>query len=218
MEEEAKDKVASIEDHSLLRNFEDVFGGILGFTPKRDIDFSIDLMPGDAPMSNTPYRMSTPKLKELQMQLEELFNKGYIHPSVSPWGAPIIFVKNKCGTLRLCIDFRQLNKVTIKKNYPFPRINDLFDKLKGARIFSKIDLGSGYHQVRIKEEDINKILFKTRYVHCEFMVVSFGLSNSPVVFMCLINGVFREYMDKFVIVFMDDILIYQIQKSNMRNI
>jgi hypothetical protein len=134
--------------------------------------------------------------------------KVYIFPSVSPWGALVLFVKNKDGTLRLCIDFRQLNKVTIKNKYPFPRIDDLFDQLKDAKIFSKIDLRSGYHQVRIKNEDISKTTFITRYVHYEFIVVPFGLSNALVVFMFLMNGVFREYLDKFVIVFLDDILVY----------
>jgi hypothetical protein len=142
------------------------------------------------------------------MQLEELLRKGYIRPSVSPWGALVVFVKKKYGTLRLCIDFRQLNKVTIKKKYPFPRIDDLFDQLKDAKIFSKIDLKSGYHQVRIKDEYINKTIFRTRYDHYEFTMLPFGLSNAPVVFMCLMNGVFREYLDKFVIVFMDEILVY----------
>jgi hypothetical protein len=132
--------------------------------------------------------MSTPELKELQMQLEELMKKGYIHPSVSPWGAPILFVKKKDGTLRLCIDFRQLNKATMKKKYPLPRIDDLFDQLRGEKIFSKIDLRSGYHQVRIKEEDISKTSFRTRYGHYEFVVVPFGLTNAPTVFMCLMNG------------------------------
>jgi hypothetical protein len=113
--------------------------------PNRDIDFYIDLMSGAALVSKTPYRMGTPKLKELQMQLEEFLKKGYLHPSVSPWGDPVLFVKKKYGTLRMCIDFRQLNKVTIKKKYPFPRIDDLFDQLKGERIFSKIDLRSRYH-------------------------------------------------------------------------
>jgi hypothetical protein len=165
-------------------------------------------MLGATPLSKTPYRISTPELKEFQMQLEELPNKGYIHPSVSPWGALVLFVKKKDGTLRLCMDFRQLNKVIAKNKYHFPRIDDLFDQLKNARIFSKIDLRSGYHQVRIKEEDINKTSFRTRYGHYEFTVVSFGLSNAPIVFMCLMNGIFREYLDKFVIVFLDDILIY----------
>jgi hypothetical protein len=152
------------------------------------------MMSGATPISKTPYRMSTPELKELQMQLEEILKKGYIRPSVSPWGAPVLFVKKKDGTLRLCIDFRQLNKVTVKNKYPFPRIDDLFDQLRGARIFSKIDLRSGYHQVRIKEEDINKTSFRTRYGHYEFTVVPFGLSNAPIVFMCLMNGVFRELL------------------------
>jgi hypothetical protein len=185
-----------------------VFKEILGLPPKRDIDFYINLMPRATLVSKTPYRMSTPELKELQMQVEYLLKKGYICPSVSPWGAPVLFVKKKDGTLRLCIDFRQLNKVTMKNNYPFPRIDDLFEQSKYAKIFSKIDLRSVYHQVRIKEEDITKTSFRTRYGHYEFTVVPFGLSNALIVFMCLMNGIFREYLDKFVIVFLDDILIY----------
>jgi hypothetical protein len=117
-------------------------------------------------------------------------------------------VKKKDGTLRLCIDFKQLNKVIIKNKYPLPRIDDLFDQLKGTRIFFTIDVRLGYHQVRIREEDINTTTFITRYVHYEFTVVPFGLSNAPAIFMCLMNGVFKEYLDKFVIVFLDDILIY----------
>jgi hypothetical protein len=136
---------------------------------------------------------------------------------VSPWGAPVFFVKKKDGTLRLCIDFRQLNKVTIKNKYPLPRIDDLFDQLKDARVFSKIDLRSGYHQVRIKEEYINKTAFRTRYGHYEFTVVPFGLSNAPTVFMCLMNGVFREYLDKFFIVFLDDILVYSKSEEEHEN-
>jgi hypothetical protein len=201
-------KGPSLEYFSVLQEFEDVFQEIPGFPPKREIDFSIDLVPGAAPVSKTPYRMSTPELKELQMQLEELLKKGYIRPSVSPWGAPILFVKKKDGTLRLCIDFRQLNKSTIKNKYPLPRIDDLFDQLRGEKIFSKIDLRSGYHQVRIKEEDIHKTTFRTRYGNYEFVVVPFGLTNAPTVFMCLMNGIFRNYLDKFVIVFLDDILVY----------
>jgi hypothetical protein len=165
-------------------------------------------MPGAAPVSKAPYRMSTPELKELQLQLEELLKKGYIRPNVSPWGAPVLFVKKKDGTLRLCIDFLQLNKVTVKNKYHLPRINDIFDHLKDAKIFSKIDLKSGYHQVRINDEDVSKTAFRTRYDHYEFTVVSFGLTNAPDVFMCLMNRVFRYYLDKFVIVFLDDILVY----------
>jgi hypothetical protein len=149
-------------------------------------------VPRVALVSNKPYIMGTLELKELHMQHEEFLKKGYIHPSISPWGAPIIFVKKKYGTLRLCIDFRQWIKVTIKNKYLFPRIDDIFDRLKGEGIFFKIDLRSGYHRVRIKEEEIRKKTFGTRYVHYEFRIVPFGLSYSPVVFMCLMNGVFRE--------------------------
>jgi hypothetical protein len=208
MEETPKDKVTNLEDYPVPKEFEYVFKEVPRLPPRRDIDFSIDLMPRAIPVSKTPYRMSTPELKELQMQLEELLKKGYICPSVSPWGAPILFVKNKDGTLILCIDFRQLNKVIVKNKYPLPRIDDLFDQLKDARIFSKIDLRSGYHQVRIKESDISKTTFRTRYGHYKFTVVPFGLSNASDIFMCLMNGVFQEYLDKFVIVFLDDILIY----------
>jgi hypothetical protein len=147
-------------------------------------------MAGAVLVSKTPYRMSTPELKELQMQLEELLKKGYIHPSVSPWGSPFLFARKKYVTLRFCIDFKQLNKVIIKNKYPLPRIDYLFDQLKDENIFSKIDLRLGYHQVRIKEEYISKTSFRTRYGHYEFTVVPFGLSNAPVVFMCLMNGVF----------------------------
>jgi hypothetical protein len=154
-----------------------------------------------------------PKFKELQMQLEEILKKGCINPSVSPWGALVLFVRKKDGTLRLCIKFRKLNKVTVKKKYHFPRIYDLFDQLRGVKIFSKIDLRSRYHQVRIKEEDIKKTAFRMRYGHYNFIVVPFTFSNAPIVFMCLMNGVFRNYLYKFVIVFLDDILIYSNYKE-----
>jgi hypothetical protein len=208
VEEASRDEVSKIGDHAVLIEFEDIFQEVPRLPPKRDIDFSINLMPGASPVSKDPYRMSTPELKDLQLQLEEHLTKGYIFPSVSPWGAPVLFMKKKDGTLRLCIDFKQLNKVTVKNKYPLSRIDDLFDQLKGAKIFSKIDLRSGYHQVRIKDEDINKTAFRTRYGYYEFTVVPFELSNAPVVFMCLMNGVFIDYLDKFVIVFLDDILVY----------
>jgi hypothetical protein len=147
------------------------------------------------------------------MQLEELLRKGYIRPSVSPWGASILFIKKKDGTLRLCIDFRQLNKATVKNKYPLPQIVDLFDKLRGAKLFLNIDLRSGYHQVRIKEEDINKTTFRTRYGHYEFVVVPFGLTNAPTVFMCLMNDTIINYLDKFVVVFLYEILIYSKSKE-----
>jgi hypothetical protein len=188
--ETPRDKVPNLEDYAVLEDFEDVFKEVPGLPPRRDIDLSINLMLGATPISKNPYIMSMPELKELQMHLEELLKKGYICPSVSPWGAPVLFVRNKYGTLRLCIDFRQLNKVTVKRRYPLTRIDDLFDQLKDAKIFSKIDIRLGYHQVRIKEEDISKTIFRTRYGHYEFTMVPFGLSNAPAIFMCLMNGVF----------------------------
>ena len=130
----------------MLQEFRDVFPDeILGLPPKRDIDFIIELVLGVAPVSKTPYRMSTLEMLELKMQLQELLEKKYIRPGVSPWGAPVLFVKKKDGTLQLCIDYRQLNKATTKNKYPSPRIDDLFDQMRGAKVFSKIDLGSGYH-------------------------------------------------------------------------
>jgi hypothetical protein len=199
----------SLEDHPTLREYRYVFSEeVPGLPSRRDIDFSIELAPGAVPVSRTPYRMSTPKLVELKSQLKEMMDKGYIRPSMSPWGEPILFVKKKDGTLQLCIDYRQLNKVTIKNKYPLPRINDLFDQLGGAAIFSKIDLRFGYHHVQIKGEDIHKMAFRTRYGHYEFLVVPFGLTNAPATFMCLMNNVLSKFLDKFVLVFIDNILIY----------
>ena len=147
-------------------------------------------------------------MKELKTQLQELMDRGFIRPSISPWGASVLFVKKKDDTWRLCIDYRQLNKVTIRNKYPLPRVDDLFDQLQGAKVFSKIDLRSGYHQLRIRESDIPKTTFRTRYGHYEFLVMSFGLTNAPTAFMDLMNRVFHPYLDRFVIVFIDDILVY----------
>ncbi|WRX27650.1 Reverse transcriptase domain - like 10 [Theobroma cacao] len=152
--------------------------------------------------------MAPAELKELKVQLQELVDKGFICPSTSLWGAPILFVKKKDGILRLCIDYRQLNKMTIKNKYSLPRIDDLFDQLQGATVFSKVDLRSGYHQLRIKEQDVPKTAFRTRYGHYEFLVMPFGLTNASAAFMDLMSRVFHPYLDKFVIVFIDDILVY----------
>ncbi|CAN4105363.1 unnamed protein product [Withania somnifera] len=152
--------------------------------------------------------MAPAELRELKEQLKDLLEKGFIGPSMSPWGAPVLFVRKKDGTLRMCIDYKKPNRVTIKNKYPLPRIDDLFDRFCGAKCFSKIDLRSGYHRVRVKEKDIPKIAFRTRYGHFEFLVMSFGSKNAPAVFMDLMNRVFKPFLDVFVIVFIDDILVY----------
>jgi hypothetical protein len=169
-------------------------------------------------MSRTPYRISTLEIVELKLQLKEMWDKGYNRPSVSPWGSPTLFVKNKYGTLIMCIGYRQLNKMTIKNKYPLPRIDDLFDQLRGATRFSKIDLRSEYHQVRIKYEYIHKTTFRTRYGHYEFVVVSFGLTNAPDTFMCLMNNTFRKFLYRFLLVFIDDILIYSKNREEHVNL
>ncbi|GJU68419.1 putative reverse transcriptase domain-containing protein [Tanacetum coccineum] len=159
------------------------------------------------------YRLAPSEMKELADQLQELSDKGFIRPSSSPWGAPVLFVKKKDGSLRMCIDYRELNKLTVKNRYPLPRIDDLFDQLQGSSVYSKIDLRSGYHQLKVREEDISKTAFRTRYGHYEFQVMPFGLTNAPAVFMDLMNRVCKPYLDKFVIVFIDDILIYSKSKQ-----
>ncbi|KAD6453055.1 hypothetical protein E3N88_07760 [Mikania micrantha] len=204
----------SVSDHPVVCEFPDVFPEKLpGVPPDREVEFTIDLVPGAEPISKAPYRMAPTELKELKEQLEELLDLGFIRPSVSPWGAPVLFVKKKDGTMRLCIDYRELNKITIRNRYPLPRIDDLFDQLQGAKCFSKIDLRSGYHQLKIKDSDISKSAFRTRYGHYEFVVMPFGLTNAPAVFMDLMNRVFHDFLDKFVIVFIDDILVYSKSKK-----
>jgi hypothetical protein len=135
-----------------------------------------------------------------------LLEKGFIRPSVSPWGAPILLVKKKDERSRLCVDYRKLNKATIKNRYPLSRIDDLMDQLKGASVFSKIDLKSGYHQIRVREEDIQKTTFQTRYGHYEYLVMPFGVTNAPTIFMDYMNMIFHAFLDQFVVVFIDDII------------
>ncbi|GJZ76430.1 putative reverse transcriptase domain-containing protein, partial [Tanacetum coccineum] len=171
------------------------------------------LIPGVTPVAKSPYRLAPSKMQELCGQLQELQEKGFIRPSHSPWGAPMLFVKKKDGSFHICIDYMELNKLTIKNRYPLPRINDLFDQLQGSRYFSKIDLRSGYHQLRVHEDDIPKTAFQTRYGHFEFTVMAFVLTNAPAVFMDLMNRVCKPYLDKFVIVFIDAILIYSKSKE-----
>jgi hypothetical protein len=196
-------------DVRTISEFPNVFPEELpGMPPDREIEFVIELVPGTAPIFKRPYRMAANQLAELKEQLQELLDKGYIRPSASLWGAPVIFVPKKDGTQRMCVDYRSLNEVTIKNKYPLPRIDDLFDQLKGACVFSKIDLRSVYHQLKIRATDIPKTAFITRYGLYEYTVMSFGLTNAPAYFMYLMNKVFMEYLDKFEVVFIDDILIF----------
>ncbi|KAJ9536105.1 hypothetical protein OSB04_un000715 [Centaurea solstitialis] len=198
-----------IADVDVVREFPDVFPEELpGLPPERQVEFHIDLTPGAAPIARAPYRLAPTEMKEMMTQLQELSERGFIRPSSSPWGAPVLFVKKKDGSMRMCIDYRELNNRTVKNKYPLPRIDDLFDQLQGAGCFSKIDLRSGYHQVRVKEDDVPKTAFRTRYGHYEFLVMPFGLINAPTVFMDLMNRVCRPFLDKSVIVFIDDILVY----------
>jgi len=199
----------------IFKEFPDVFPKSLPDQPppKRNVDHAIDLVPGAEPPFRPIYRLTYQEMNELKNQLTELLKKGFIRPSVSPYGAPVLFVHKKEGTLRLCVDYRALNKITIKNRYPLPRVEDLTDRLTGAKYFTKIDLYSGYHQVRIREEDVPKTAFRTRYGHFEFLVLPFGLTNAPATFMTLMNDIFREFLDKFVVVYLDDILVYSKTKE-----
>jgi len=190
-----------VGDLPVVQEFPEVFlDDIIDLPPEREVEFAIDWVPGTSPISIAPYRMSASELGELKKQLEELLEKQFIRPSVSPWGAPVLLVKKKDGSMRLCVDYRQLNKVTIKNRYPLSRINDLMDQLVGAEVFSKIDLRSRYHQIRVKAEDLSKTAFRTRYGHYEY--------SGPGVFMEYKNMIFHPYLDQFVVVFIDDILVY----------
>ncbi|GJU62280.1 putative reverse transcriptase domain-containing protein [Tanacetum coccineum] len=184
-----------------------------GLPPTKQVGFQIDLIPGVARVARAPYRLASSEIKELSDQLKELTDKGFIRPSSSPWGATVLFVKKKDGSFRMCIDYQELNKLTVKNRYPLPRIDDLFDQLQGSSVYSKIDLRSGYHQLRVREEDIPKTAFRTCYGHYEFQVMPFGLTNAPAVFIDLMNRVCKPYLDKFVIVLSDDILIYSRNKK-----
>ena len=179
-----------------------------GLPPKREVDLAIEVLHVTTPISRAPYRMASTKLKELKTQLHELLNKGFIQPSVSPWGEQVLFVKKKDGPLRMCIDYQQINKVVVKNKYPLSGIEDLFYQLKGVSVFSKIDLRSGYYQLQVKDVDVSKTTFRTRYGHYEFSIMLFGLTNASIAFMDLMNRVFHPYLDQFVVVFIDDILVY----------
>jgi hypothetical protein len=198
-----------LKDIPIVCEYPDVFPDDLpGMPPDRDIEFVIELQPGTAPISKRPYHMPPNELAELKIQFQDLLDKGFIHPSASPWGCPALFVKKKDNSLRLCVDYHPLNEVTIKNKYSLPRIDILFDQLAGAQVFSKIDLHSGYHQIKIRPSDIPKTAFSTRYGLYEYLVMSFCLTNAPAYFLYLMNSVFLQELDKFVVVFIDDILIY----------
>jgi hypothetical protein len=198
-----------VERIPVVCEYPDVFLDELpGMPPDRDIEFTTELQPGTTPISKRPYRMPPAELVELKKQLQELLDKGFIRPSTSPWGCSALFVKKKDESLRLCVDYRPLNAVTVKNKYPLPRIDVLFDQLVGARVFSKIDLCSGYHQIKIRASDISKTAFSTRYELYDYLVMSFGLTDAPTYFMYLMNSVFMPELDKFVVVFIDEILVY----------
>jgi hypothetical protein len=199
----------SSEEIRVVQECPDVFPKDLpGMPPDYDIEFIIDLLPGTPPISKRSYRMLVNELAKLKKQIVELQSKGFIRPISSPWGAPVLFVEKKDKTQQMCVEYWSLNEVTIKNKYPLPWIEDLFNQMKGASVFSNINLRSGYHQLKIQESDIPKTAFRTRYGLYEYTVMSFGFMNAPAYFMYLMKKVFMEYLDKFMVVFIDDILIF----------
>jgi hypothetical protein len=198
-----------LEDIHVVQEFPDVFPDDLPrIPPERAVEFKIELQPGTAPIAKAPYKMSHVEMKELKIQLQGLLDKGYIHPNTSPWGCLALFVEKNDKELRLCVDYRPLNAVTIKNKYPLPHIDIMFDQLAGAQVFCKIDLRSGYHQIKIRAKDILKTTFTMRYGLYEYLVMSFGLMNAPAHFIYPMNSVFMLELNKFVMVFIDDILVY----------
>jgi hypothetical protein len=203
-----------VQDIRVVCYFADVFPAELpGIPLEHDAAFEIKLIPGTQPIHKAPYRMAPKEQVELKRQLDDLLDKGLIRPSRSPWASPVLFVEKKDKSKRFCVDYRALNQVTIKNKYPLPRIEVLFEELRGAQVFYKIDLNSSYHQLRIREEDIKNTTFCTRYGHYEFIVMSFGLTNALAAFMEAMNRMLHEFLDDFVVVFLDDILIYSKTKE-----
>ena len=181
---------------SIFSQFADVFPDKLppGLPPSRHVDHAIEIVPGSSPTSKCTYPMSAIELAELKKQLDELTAAGFIQPSKSPYGAPVLFVKKKDGSQRLCVDYRALNNITIKNRYALPRMDEMFERLQGAKYFSKIDLRSGYHQIRIQPDDVHKTAFRTRYGHFEYLVMPFGLSNAPASFMRMMNEILSPFL------------------------
>jgi hypothetical protein len=198
-----------LEDIHVVREFPNVFPDDLpGMPPERAIEFKIELQPGITPVAKAPYKMSPVEMKELKIQLQGLLDKGYIHPSTLPWGYSMLCVEKKDKELHLCVDYRPLNAVTIKNKYPLPCIDILFDQLALAQVFSKIDFHFDYHQIKIRADDIPKTAFTTRYGLYEYLLMSFGLTNVPAHFMYLMNSVFMPELGQFIVLFIDDILVY----------
>ena len=194
---------------SLVKEYEDIFQPIpTGLPPVREMAHTIPLEEGHKPHFRPIYRLSPLEIEEAKRQITEYIHKGWIEPSSSPYGSPILFVKKKDGGLRMVIDYRALNKLTIKNRYPLPRIDDLFDQLAGSRVFSSLDLAQGYHQIQILEEDVPKTAFRVPFGHYQFKVLSFGLTNAPATFQGVMNRIFQQHLGKFVLVYLDDILVF----------
>src|SRR3954471_6297466 len=202
----------------LLKEYYDIFPDDLpGLPPYRSVDHAIELVNSAEPPHRSIYVLSQEELQILKKTLQELLDLGLIQPSKSPYGAPILFVKKKDGSLRMCVDYCALNKLTIKNRYPLPRIDEIFDRVQGTKVFSKLDLRSGYHQICIQDNDIPKTAFRTRYGHYEFMVMPFGLTNAPATFQRLFNDIFRPLLDNCIVVYLDDILIYSPDLDSYRH-
>lgn len=207
------DPSSELSVKALLNEFKDIFQEQLpGLPPPRDVTHIIDTGGAD-PINRPPFKMSPLELKELRKQLKELLDLRLIRPSTSPWGAPVLFVRKKSGELRMCIDYRAINQVTKRHGHPLPRIDECLEQLSGAQFFTSLDLKSGYHQLRIQDEDVPKTAFNTRYGSFEWLVVPFGLRNSPALFQSTMNRIFNDYLDDFVMVYLDDILIYSKSKE-----
>jgi hypothetical protein len=201
------DTLKQPEHSAVLQEYQDVFAPLSELPPVREIAHTINLQPGATPPFRKSYRMSPAEQKEVERQVAELLKLGYIEPSTSPYGAPVLFVQKKDGSLRMCVDYRQLNKITIRDRYPLPRIDDLIDKLTHARVYSCFDMASGYNQFRIPESDVPKTAFTTHIGHFQYKVLSFGLTNAPATFQRAMNHIFRDCIGKFVFCYFDDLLV-----------